>query len=257
MATRVRTRISFGAFANLKNNLQNQLGLNTLITNIKKLISTYNNNFAYIVNSFNAFLQFKSNINKYGIFINEEKNDNYLSSSDASTDYEEILNRITNIKSRLDVLESGNINKNYVDAEIQWYIKDFQQTDFNLNSSIAKLYINTIDGKKGISYMIAEKNQKVAAILFGTRYQKCYCVLQTNATDYTYFGITDRNYYTNDVKIISGMTASISFGPVAVISQTKYEQAIIGYANFAIAFSGKRNGKFPANWIRIDAKVSD
>ena len=55
MATRVRTRISFGAFANFKNNLQNQIGLNTIITSIKKLISTYNNNFAYIVNSFNAF----------------------------------------------------------------------------------------------------------------------------------------------------------------------------------------------------------
>lgn len=250
MATRVRTRISFGAFANLKNNLQNQLGLNTLITNIKKLISTYNNNFAYIVNSFNAFLQFKSNINKYGIFINEEKNDNYLSSSDTSTDYEEILNRITNIKSRLDVLESGNINKNYVDAEVGWYITN--RNLYNVDSQTSEDYqIITPDNQYVMGIIQANKKLK-AKTLFWTSTEYTYNFLQTNAIDSTLFGLQKRNYYTDQIKVMSGFTQHLVFGPFTVVAVTNKTSAVLGTIHFGLYFSGKRQGKFPANWIKLN-----
>lgn len=125
MASRVRTRISFGAFANLKNNMQQQIGLNTLITSIKNIISTFNNNFTYIVNSFNALMQFKYKMD-YLVTLDKEKQEK--ENITENIDIEELLEKLKVIKTRLENLEKVFRDGSYkvlVPARIEFYIKDY------------------------------------------------------------------------------------------------------------------------------------
>lgn len=254
MATRVRTRISFGAFANFKNNLQNQIGLNTIITSIKKLISTYNNNFAYIVNSFNAFLQFKSDVNKYGIFINAEKNDNYLSFNNSDTDYEQLINILTNIKARLDFLESGDYNQSFVNAEVILYIKGYNIWNYDKLGEGDK-YIGP-DGKQLLPIVSVMKKLKAANPLlpFLTATESAYSyAIGSLYNDQRWFtGIKYNKYYTDKIKIMSGMTSHIELGPFSMIASTNIKAEVVGTVTLGLCFSGVKKGVFDSSYKKVE-----
>lgn len=125
----LKTRISFGTFANLRNNEQNQLGLVGLINSLKKIVTTFNNNWTFIVNSFNTLMQVKFDINKYGMYVTDNTN-----SSQGALDLSSINETLDRLKLKLEILESKNINDLYDDACIAFMFKDYYNTLDNDNT---------------------------------------------------------------------------------------------------------------------------
>ena len=234
MATRVRTRISFGAFANFKNNLQNQIGLNTIITSIKKLISTYNNNFVYIVNSFNLFLQIKYGKDPILIEDKESKTNNitFQPESDTAINYTEMLDKIEQLNKRVDniekIMNSGEAAA-LVTPGIKFYFRDYDincldgYNNFGIGivfnypitgslNHIAPIFIENKD-ENGLCYDFGIDQVSYIANQDTLIYNGMYVERLHNGFRY-YVG--NNKYFSNDIQVIKGTVVDISLGKVNI-----------------------------------------
>lgn len=230
MASRVRTRISFGAFANLKNNMQQQIGLNTLITSIKNIISTFNNNFTYIVNSFNALMQFKYKMD-YLVTLDKEKQEK--ENITENIDIEELLEKLKVIKTRLENLEKVFRDGSYkvlVPARIEFYIKDYLIQPVNGTYNYKKAYLvwhPQYNYNKKLSFI---KNLNDSKLLYEIGYETMCGVMievggsmsapgfrpgyiqgETINTGIRY-NLGNYKFYSNEIKVIKNSITDIELG---------------------------------------------
>lgn len=227
MASRVRTRISFGAFANFKNNLQNQIGLNTIITSIKKLISTYNNNFAYIVNSFNLFLQIKYGKDPILIEDKESKTNNitFQPESDTAINYTEMLDKIEQLNKRVDniekIMNSGeaaalvtpgitfyfkNPNIGYLGGN--WYPNSDIIIQYNYNGYWGTVNPTTIYNKIPNTDLCYEIGVDFIEQVYSNSIRR---VIQFASCGVRY-SLGNNKFYSNDIQVIKGTVNEISLG---------------------------------------------
>lgn len=231
MASRVRTRISFGAFANLKNNMQQQIGLNTLITSIKNIISTFNNNFTYIVNSFNALMQFKYKMD-YLVTLDKEKQEK--ENITENIDIEELLEKLKVIKTRLENLEKVFRDGSYkvkvlVPARIEFYIKDYRiqpvngtynyngnYLTWNIDQYGKKLtFIRNINNSKLLYEIGYETMCGVSSYVGGSMsapgFKPGYMLVNLINTGIRY-NLGNYKFYSNDIKVIKDSITDIELG---------------------------------------------
>lgn len=153
MASRFKTRVSFGAFANIRTQLQHNISTNAMYSSMRRLLLILNNNFAYIVNTWNFFVS-NNYQTDYKLFTSTKNETSDTSDivykGDNSAQSESIksiqwyLDKIDLLNRRLDniekILAAAGAKPKFVPAEIGFYLKDnkttlYSGTDVLLNTT--------------------------------------------------------------------------------------------------------------------------
>lgn len=230
---RLKSNISFGAFANLKNNVQNQIGLTTLITNLTKVIRTFNFNFAFIVNNFNLFTQVKYNKTDYTLFLKDSANGNSYNNNTIDN----VNETIQNIKDRLDLLETeGGVEKvPFVPCEVYMH---FKHIDNWLDSMGLLGGINTEFIKGANQYAGLQKTANGSLVTIYLATNNGHAIWNTGGA---------YRYWTKDLLIKKGMVykipiqMSIGVQLVNADDSSDKQTAYFGSLQFEIILSGMRD----------------
>lgn len=225
----IKSHISFGRFASLNNNEQNNIGVNSIISQLYKLYNQYNKNYIYMINQWNTFCDLNNIDKEYK--LNEVKDNKITTISQL----DEVQQKINEFDMRLGLLEqlAKSDTRELCNSEWIFYLRNPIASNKASVATKIKLterykHLETIPSD-ALSYVTFYRAQKEAFIFK----KELTCYISTPSD-------TMYEIFSEYIKIPKDISYSMYLGKMYAIENTNITY---GEVDLYLIISGKKHGK--------------